>query len=236
MSFAMNTNIQQHWKTWEELQGLKAEYKTLQEKYKANVEAYNSQLNELKATQEQIKQQESVIADLQARFDAAIYQETYIRKNLQECEQELALYKNWYKNIQVEHKQQQEQIETLRFDNEHLQKDVAEKDLQIAALKNQVDGPQEPFFIHQPLSANGTKLEHWKEKPDNLEKEKEYWKDAAKNARKDVAHWESAAYISKTGEAYWKAQAEDLRRKNEAYEKLLKSILEYAQTTSRSEK
>ncbi len=66
--------------------------------------------------------------------------------NAEECEQELALYKNWYKNIQVEHKQHtNEQIETLRFDNEHLQKDVAEKDLQIAALKDRLAKYGEQF-------------------------------------------------------------------------------------------
>lgn len=205
MSFDLGTTVEQHWK------------------------AYNPQLNELKATQEQIKQQESVIADLQAQFDAAIYLETYVRKNLQECEQELALYKNWYKNIQVEHKQQQEQIETLRFDNEHLQKDVAEKDLQIAALKDKLAKYGEPFAW--------IPIRMFKGKPDNLEKEKEYWKDAAKNARKDVAHWQTKAerlMEDRQNEPYWKAQAANLRRENAAYKKLLEPILEYAQTLSKT--
>ena len=210
MSFDLGTNIQQHWKTWEELQGLKKDYKILQEKYKANMEAYNSQSNELKAAQERIKQQEELISVLNARIDKALYRN---------------------RRMIAEASKKQEQIETLRFDNEHLQKDIAEKDLQIAALKDQLCEYEKPL-VWPPIRM-------FKDKPDNLEKEKEYWKDAAKNARKDVAHWQTKAerlMEDRQNEPYWKAQAANLRRENAAYKKLLEPILEYAQTTSRSEK
>jgi chromosome segregation ATPase len=192
----------------EEHQDLKKEYEALQDLYKANVKAYNVQSNELKAAQERIKQQEELISVLNARIDKALYRN---------------------RRMIAEASKKQEQIETLRFDNEHLQKDIAEKDLQIAALKDKLAKYGEPFAW--------IPIRMFKDKPDNLEKEKEYWKDAAKNARKDVAHWQTKAerlMEDRQNEPYWKAQAANLRRENAAYKKLLEPILEYAQTLSKT--
>ena len=208
MSFAMFETQYRLFSLLEEHQGLKAEYKTLQDLYKANVEAYNVQSNELKAAQERIKQQEELISVLNARIDKALYRN---------------------RRMIAEASKKQEQIETLRFDNEHLQKDIAEKDLQIAALKDKLAKYGEPFAW--------IPIRMFKDKPDNLEKEKEYWKDAAKNARKDVAHWQTKAerlMEDRQNEPYWKAQAANLRRENAAYKKLLEPILEYAQTLSKT--
>ena len=210
MSFDLGTNIQQHWKTWEELQGLKKDYKILQEKYEANVEAYNSQAQDLNIANQTLE----------------IYRDMHNQACAEKegLKAELMDYKNWYINRP---KHTNEQIETLRFDNEHLQKDVAEKDLQIAALKDRL-GEYEKMYFQSDM---------FKDKPDNLEKEKEYWKDAAENARKDVAHWQTKAerlMEDRQNEPYWKAQAANLRRENAAYKKLLEPILEYAQTLSKT--
>jgi hypothetical protein len=82
--------------------------------------------------------------------------------------QELSQYKHKYKNTQ-------EQIETLRFDNEHLQKDIAEKDLQIAGLKN-VLCEHKKAYIQLDLS---------RDKTSDLEKEKDYWRAIAKSFQRE---------------------------------------------------
>jgi chromosome segregation ATPase len=164
---------------------------------------------------DEVKQYQQWVIELQKEVDKLREERERLQSDFEGAVRDNLRILEDKENIYREYKHQQEQIETLRFDNEHLQKDIAEKDLQIAALKDQLSEYQKPI-VWPPIDW-GVALEQHKDKIQKLKKEKDHWQDAAKNEA-----------------IYWKAQAEDLRRKNEVYEKLLKPIIEYAQTLSKT--
>jgi chromosome segregation ATPase len=179
-----------------EMDKLQAEFKSLQDLYRANVcayysqaqdlkvanqtletyrdlhnakvEAYEDKSNQLRVALENIKQKESIISVLKDRLNAAA--------RMREQFQELSQYKHINKNTQ-------EQIETLRFDNEHLQKDIAEKDLQIAALKDEFNRLP---ILESPINWEKD-LEQYN-KIQNLEKEKDYWRAVARTLQREMTH------------------------------------------------